>query len=202
MVVVKALVPIVRDLLGTFVFVALFLTTHNIYIATSIGISLVIAQTVLMRMRRRPIGALHWLSLVLISMFGGATILFHSAYFIMIKPSILWLALGAVMLRRDWMAPYLPPIVTENLADAKIVRAGYAYAALMLALAVLNATIVGLVKLDLCSAEFWAIYALIGPTVAQGVLLTVFYFCFRKEILASIDARKVAAQAPASAAEA
>jgi intracellular septation protein len=195
MIVLRALVPIVRDLLGTFLFVALFLGTHNIELATACGISLVLAQTVIMKLRHKPIGALHWLSLVLISMFGGATILFHSQYFIMIKPTILWLALGGVMLRRDWMAPYLPPIVTENLPDAKIVRAGFAYAALMLALAVINTAIVGLVRLDLCSAEFWAVYALVGPTAAQGVLLVVFYFCFRKEIIARIHERKTAAQA-------
>lgn len=190
MIVLRALVPIVRDLLGTFVFVALFLFTHNIELATACGISLVLAQTVLMKLRKRPIGALHWLSLVLISMFGGATILFHSRYFIMVKPTILWLALGVVMLRRDWMAPYLPPIVTENLPDAKIVRAGYVYAALMFVLAVINLAIVAFERFGFCSAEFWAIYALIGPTVAQGVLLVVFYFCFRGEILASIHARK------------
>jgi intracellular septation protein A len=190
MIVLKALVPIVRVLLGTFLFVALFLFTHNIELATACGISLVIAQTILMKLRHRPIGALHWLSLILISMFGGATILFHSQYFIMVKPTILWLALGAVLLRRDWMAPYLPPIVTDNLDDADIVRAGLAYAGLMFVLAVLNSVIVGLVWLDVATAEFWAVYALAGPTAAQAVLLAVFYFCFRKKVLARIRARQ------------
>lgn len=194
MLVVKALVPIVRDLLGTFLFVALFLTTHNISIATACGISLVLAQTVVMRLRQRPIGALHWLSLILICTFGGATILFHSAYFIMIKPTILWLALGGVMLRRDWMAPYLPPIVTENLDDAEIVRAGYAYAALMFALAIINLIVVALAWLEVCTQEFWAVYALVGPTLAQAALLAGFYFCFRKQIAERMAARAAAAQ--------
>lgn len=193
MIVLKALVPIVRDLLGTFLFVALFLATHNIELATACGISLVIAQTVLMQLHGKRIGALHWLSLILISMFGGATILFHSQYFIMVKPTILWLALGGVLLRRDWMAPYLPPIVTENLDDADIVRAGYAYAALMFALAVINTALVGLVWLNIASPEFWAVYALAGPTAAQGVLLVVFYYCFRNKVLARIRERKASA---------
>ena len=182
MMVLKALVPIVRDLLGTFVFVALFLGTHNIELATGCGISLVVAQTIWMYLRKKRIGALHWLSLILISFFGSATILFHSQYFIMIKPSILWLALGGVLLRRDWMAPYLPPIVTDNLDDAEIVRAGNAYAALMFALAVINTAVVGLVWLGVVSAEFWAVYALAGPIAAQGLLLIVLYLCFRKKI--------------------
>jgi intracellular septation protein len=189
MIVLKALVPIVRDVLGTFVFVALFFLT-DIYIATASGVTMVVAQTVWMRLRNRPIGALQWLSLVLISMFGGATILFHWPYFIMIKPSILWLALGVVMLRRDWMAPYLPPIVTENLDDHLIVRAGYGYAALMFVLAVIN-----LVVVWLASQKFWAVYALIGPASAQGALLVVFYFCFRKQIVARMRERQAQATA-------
>ena len=192
MVVIRALVPIVRDLLGTFVFVALFFTT-NIYIATAAGVGLVVAQTVYRHLKHRPIGALQWLSLILISTFGGATILLHSPYFIMVKPSLLWLALGVVMLRRDWMAPYLPPIVTENLDDHLIVRAGYAYAALMFVLAVANLGVVSLVWLDICSPKFWAVYALLAPPAAQGVLLTVFYFCFRKQITARILERKAQA---------
>jgi intracellular septation protein A len=187
MIILRALVPIARDLAGTFVFVALFFLT-DIYIATACGISLVVAQTVLSLVRGKRIGALQWLSLVLISMFGGATILFHWPYFIMVKPSILWLALGAVMLRRDWMAPYLPAIVTENLDDRLIVRAGYAYATLMFALAVMN-----LVVVWLASQKFWAVYALLGPTAAQLLLLVMFYFRFRKRIMVRIRQRKAAA---------
>ncbi len=138
MVVLKALVPIFRDLLATFVFVALFWLTDNIYVATAFGVVLGVCQNVWLHVRKRPVGPLQWLSLVLITTFGGATILFHNPHFIMIKPTLLWLALGIVLLRRDWMAPYLPPIVTENLDDHLIVRAGYAYAALMFTLAVMN----------------------------------------------------------------
>lgn len=186
MIVVRALIPILRDLLATFVFVALF-WTMGVYVATTVGISLVIGQTLWMHFRGHKIGALQWLSLVLISTFGTLTILFHRPHFIMIKPSLLWLALGIVMLRRDWMAPYLPPIVTENLDDRQIVKAGYAYSGLMFTLAVANVLVV-----KLASPNFWAAYALIGPTAAQGVLLLIFYFCFRKQIRASIEARKAA----------
>lgn len=183
MLVVKALIPILRDLLATFVFVALFWTV-GVYVATGVGVSLVIAQTIYMHMRGHKIGALQWLSLVLISVFGGLTILFHRPHFIMIKPSLLWLALGVVMLRRDWMAPYLPAIVTEHLDDRQIVRAGYVYSALMFTLAVVNVLVV-----KLASPNFWAAYALIGPTLAQAVLLVIFYFVFRKQILAGMRAK-------------
>jgi len=81
MLVVRALIPIARDLLATFVFVALFWTV-GVYIATAVGVSLVIAQTLYMHFTGKKIGALQWLSLVLISTFGGATMVFHNPHFI------------------------------------------------------------------------------------------------------------------------
>lgn len=190
MVVLKALVPIFRDLLATFVFVALFWATDNIYVATAFGVALGICQNVWMHVRRRPVGPLQWLSLVLITVFGGATILFHNPHFIMIKPTLLWLALGVVLLRRDWMAPYLPPIVTENLDDHLIVRAGYAYATLMFTLAVMN-----LIVAFWAGAKIWSVYALVAPAVSQWSLLITFYFLFRKRIAERMRERAaVAAQ--------
>jgi intracellular septation protein len=185
--VAKALVPIFRDLLATFVFVALFWITDNIFVATAFGMALGISQSLWTRLRGRSVGPLQWLTLVLITVFGGATILFHNPHFIMVKPTLLWLALGAVMLRRDWMAPYLPPIVTENLDDHLIVRAGYAYAALMLGLAVMN-----LVVAFAMSEKFWSVYALIAPAAAQLALLLALYFRFRKQISERIEARAAA----------
>lgn len=185
--VARALVPIVRDLLATFVFVALFWITDNIFVATAFGMALGVSQTAWTRLRGRAVGPLQWLTLVLITVFGGATILFHDPHFIMVKPTLLWLALGVVMLRRDWMAPYLPEFVTENLEDRLIVRAGYAYAALMFALAVMN-----LVVAYAMTAKFWSVYALVAPAAAQFALLLAFYFRFRRQIAERMQARAAA----------
>ncbi|HUO98778.1 MAG TPA: septation protein IspZ [Rhizomicrobium sp.] len=182
--VARALVPILRDLLATFVFVALFWITDNIFVATAFGMALGLSQTLWTRLRGRAVGPLQWLTLVLITVFGGATILFHEPRFIMVKPSLLWLALGIVLLRRDWMAPYLPPIVTENLDDRVIVRAGYAYATLMFTLAVMNLAVA-----YAASPKFWSVYALIAPAAGQMVLLLALYFRFRKRIESRIRAR-------------
>ena len=184
----RAVKPIFRDLLSTILFVSLFWLTNNIYLATAFGIGLGVTQTLWMRLTGRPVGPLQWVSLVLVTVFGTTTIVKHDPFYIMMKPTLVWLAVGAVMLRRDWMAPYLPPIVTENLDETEIVRAGYAYSTLMFVLAVLN-----LVVLWLATPKFWAVYALLGPTVAQGALLVVFYFCFRKKITARIRQRRAQA---------
>lgn len=180
----RAVRPLLHDLLSSLLFVALFLLTRDIYLATGFGIALGILQALWKRFHKHPIGPLQWLSLVLITVFGMTTIITHNPHFVMIKPTLLWLALGAVMLRRDWMAPYLPPIVTDNLEDPLIVRAGYAWATLMFVLAVMN-----LVVAFTMSPRFWAVYALIAPAVTQLALFTTQYFMFRKLVIEKIRAR-------------
>ncbi|MGA7676293.1 MAG: septation protein IspZ [Rhizomicrobium sp.] len=206
----RALRPIFRDMLSTFLFVSLFLLTGNIFWATSFGIAFGIAQTLWKKLKDRPIGPLQWLSLVLVTVFGMTTIITHDPFYIMMKPTLLWIALGAVMLRRDWMAPYLPPIVTENLDDHLIVRAGYAWAAVMFLLAVLNLVVAFMTTpkfLSLCAAlapdssqfiahtitpTFWAVYALIAPAASFLALLTAQYFMFRRHVIERIHARTAA----------
>jgi intracellular septation protein A len=183
----RAAVPILRDMLSTILFVALFWVTDNISLATGFGIALGLSQAIWMKWRRHPIGPLQWLSLALISVLGATTILTRNPHFVMMKPTLLWLALGAVMLRRDWMAPYLPPIVTDNLDDRLIVRAGYAWAALMFVLAAMN-TLVTFVM----SAKFWSVYALAAPSASFPALFAAQYLMFRKLVLARIKARRQA----------
>jgi intracellular septation protein A len=183
----RAAVPILRDMLSTILFVALFWATDNIYLASGFGIAFGLSQAIWMKWRRHTIWPLQWLSLALITVLGMTTILTGDRHFVMMKPTLLWLALGAVMLRRDWMAPYLPPVVTDNLDDRLIVRAGYAWAALMFVLAAMN-TLVAFVM----SAKFWSVYALLVPSGSFLVLLTAQYLMFRKLVLARIKARRQA----------
>jgi intracellular septation protein A len=206
----RAVKPIFRDLLSTILFVSIFWLTNNIYWATGFGIALGVTQTLWMRLTGRPIGPLQWVSLVLVTVFGTTTIVKHDPFYIMMKPTLVWLAVGAVMLRRDWMAPYLPPIVTENLDDRLIVRAGYAWAALMFVLAALNLVVAFMTTPTFLSMyavlapagaqfvartitpKFWSVYALIAPAIGQSALLATQYFIFRKHVIDQIRARAAA----------
>ncbi|MBU6296917.1 MAG: septation protein IspZ [Alphaproteobacteria bacterium] len=181
----RALKPLLRDLLSTLVFVGLLWTTGDIYWATGVGIALGIGQTLWYMHRGHAIGPLQWLSLVLVTVLGMTTILTANPHFIMVKPTIIALAIGAMMLRRDWMAPYLPPIVTENLDDREIVRAGYAWAALMFVLAVLN-----LLFAFLTSQLIWSWYLAVVPPLSYVGLLAVQYLMFRKHVLEKIRVRQ------------
>ena len=57
--------------------------------------------------------------------------------FVMLKPSVIYVVVGVVMLKRGWMNRYLPPIAQATVPDLGI-RFGYIWAGLMFFSAVLN----------------------------------------------------------------
>ena len=77
---------------------------------------------------------MQWMSLGLLVVLGGATMLTQSPRFKMIKPTIVHFAVATVMLRRGWILRYLPEIVLRNVPEPTMVAAGYAWAALLGAL--------------------------------------------------------------------
>jgi len=81
----------------------------DIYVATGVAIVASIAQIVYFKVRGR-ISAVHWLSLAIIVVFGGATLLLRDETFIKWKPTVLYslfavvLATGKVVFGRDLLA--------------------------------------------------------------------------------------------------
>jgi hypothetical protein len=74
-----------------------------------------------------------WASLGLVIVLGGVTLLTQDPRFVLAKPSLAHFAIGAIMLKRDWMLRYMPPIVAETIPDY-VRMAGYAWAILMFVL--------------------------------------------------------------------
>ena len=126
------------DLLSTIVFLVLYLVTGNLFVATGLAIAAGVAQIAWLKARGRAIDTMQWASLALVIVLGGMSIALHDGRFIMMKPSIAHFAIAGVMLRRGWMGRYLPRIATDNLRESMIVGAGYAWAALMVALGLAN----------------------------------------------------------------
>lgn len=70
----------------------------DIYVATAVAIVATIGQIGWLRWRTGKIEPMQWISLVVIVLFGGATLLAHDETFIKWKPTILyWLMGGALM---------------------------------------------------------------------------------------------------------
>ena len=129
-----ALRQLLSDFLSAIVFLVVYGLSDNIYLATAAAVGVAAAQVAIMKSRGQPIDAMQWLVLGLVLVLGAATLITSDSRFIMVKPSIIHCAVGAVMLRRGWMIRYLPPIARDNLPESVMVTAGYAWAALMFVL--------------------------------------------------------------------
>ena len=180
----QAFKPIGLDLLATIVFVTVFWLTGDIVMATASGVVAGIARFAYIKIRKQPVGPLQYLSVILVVVTGVTTIITKDPHFVMIKSSLISLAVAGVMLRTNWMAPYLPPIVTENLDRRVILWASRGWGMLLIALAIAN-TIVALEF----STNFWAWYASIVPTSAQLLAFALQYVIFRTLIRRSMRAR-------------
>lgn len=82
----------------------------GIYVATAVAIAASVAQIAYFHWRRGKVQTVHWLSLAIIVLFGGATLAFHNETFIKWKPTALYwlfgaiLAVGRLAFRRNLMA--------------------------------------------------------------------------------------------------
>ncbi|OZI39206.1 septation protein A [Bordetella genomosp. 1] len=73
----------------------------DIYFATKVAIAASVLQIAWLKIRRKPVDAMNWVSLIVIVLFGGATIYLHSDTFIKWKPTVLyWLFGGALLFSR------------------------------------------------------------------------------------------------------
>jgi intracellular septation protein len=69
----------------------------DIYVATGVAIAATVLQIVWIRLHHGKVDPMQWVSLAIIVLFGGATILLHDDMFIRIKPTILYWVLGGVL---------------------------------------------------------------------------------------------------------
>jgi intracellular septation protein len=134
----QALSHLLNDLLSAILFFAIYLISGNIILAAAIGIAVGLAQLAGMKLAGRRIEPMQWMILGLVVVLGTATILTQSPRFMMMKPSIGHFAVAAIMLRRGWMIRYLPEIAIQNLPESVPIAAGYAWAALLASIGIVN----------------------------------------------------------------
>jgi intracellular septation protein len=161
------------DFLSTIVFLALYLITGNVMLATGVAIAGAMVQVVHARVKREPLGFMTYASLALVIVLGGATLLTSDPRFVLAKPAIAHFAIGAIMLKRGWMLRYMPPLVAQTIPEY-VTLAGYAWAALMFALGLgtIAVALTGDIKL-------WAIYVSVVAVGAKVAAFAVQYVVFR-----------------------
>lgn len=69
-----------------------------IMLATAVAIVATVGQVLYQLARGKKVDAMLWISLVIITLFGGATIYFHNETFIKWKPTVLYWVFGAALL--------------------------------------------------------------------------------------------------------
>jgi len=126
------------DLASTLLFLAVFLLTHNTFLAVGLGMTLGLTQIAIQFVRRKTIDAMEWLSLFLVVTAGTATLLTDDPRFLLFKPSVIYVIVGIVMLKPGWMNRYLPAIVRTVAPDVGV-KVGYVWAGLMFVSAAVNA---------------------------------------------------------------
>ncbi len=94
---------------ATLFFLVLYLLTRNVALSVVLGMALGIAQIGWQLARGKPIDTMQWMSLFLVLGAGTVTLITNDPRFVMIKPSVIYLIVGIVMLKRGWMNRYLPP---------------------------------------------------------------------------------------------
>src|SRR6516162_2223307 len=169
-----ALKQLLSDFLSAIVFLIIYGSTENLYLATGSAIAVSLVQFAVFKIRGQPVDAMQWLVLGMVVVLGSATLITQDSRFIMVKPSVVHFAVGAVMLRRGWMMRYLPPVVRDNIAASVLVGSGYAWAALMFALGALNIVIALTLPF-----RVWAWFISVGAIGAKIVAFLVQYAVFR-----------------------
>ena len=161
------------DFFSTIVFLALYLITGNVVLATSVAIAGAVAQVIYSRIKGEPLAFMTYASLALVIVLGGATLLTNDPRFVLAKPAIAHFAIGTIMLKRGWMLRYMPPLVAQTIPEY-VTIAGYAWAALMFLLGtgVIAVASTGDLKL-------WAIYVSVVAVGAKVAAFVVQYVAFR-----------------------
>jgi intracellular septation protein A len=164
------------DFFSTIIFVVLYFTTGNVALATVVAVLGAVGQFVYARAKGQRLELMAYASVALVVVLGGATLITNDPRFVLIKPSIGHFAVGAIMLRRDWILRYVPPIVASTIPDYVRV-AGYLWAALMIVIGagVVAAALTGDIKV-------WTTYVLGIAPAAKLAAFVAQYVVFRLAI--------------------
>jgi intracellular septation protein A len=159
-------------------------------LATGVAIAAGLARIIYLRARKQPINAMQWMSLGLVVVFGTATLVTHNPRFMMAKPTIVYILIGAAMLQRGWMLPYMPPQGREHVRDEVTIRWGYVWAGLMFVTAALNAAFA-----VLASFAVWSGFIAIFPAASKIALFAVQFLSIRHMAIRRHRAQQSASQA-------
>ena len=161
------------DMAATLFFLVLFLLTNNVALSVALGMALGVGQMAWQFARKQPIDTMQWMSLFLVLGSGTVALITDDPRYVMIKPSVIYIIVGIVMLKRGWMNRYLPPIAIQWVPDIAVIF-GYVWSGLMFVSAVLNVV----VALNF-SVATWAVTMSIYGIVSKALMFLIGYAVMR-----------------------
>ena len=184
--------PLVNDLFSSIIFAALVALHVDLLIATALAIGIGIGHVLLLTMLRRPIARLQWASLALVLTLGTASLFLQDPRFLMAKPTIIYLILAAVMLKRGWMLRYMPPIAGRH-GEGPMIVFGYVWAGLMALTAAANLYTATFLP------AFWPAFMAVFPITSKLALFAVQYLTVQAIVKPKVIAERAAAMGQAAA---
>lgn len=161
-----ALGPMLFDSLGVLVFAVLLVAGAGIVTATIAGTIVALGVVGHELARGNKVAALQWISLVSVLLTAAATLFTGDPRFVMAKPTIVYLIVGTVMLRKGWLNRYILPDQLALVGDV-MDRFGMIWAALMFASAGLNLVIA------IFFTAWWPLFIGIFPLASKFGLFAV-----------------------------
>ena len=150
------------------------------YVATGVAMAATFAQIGWVWFRHRKVDTMLWVSLGIITVFGGMTLIFHDETFIKWKPTVLYWVFAAVLL---FSAGALKKNLIRNMLEAQVklpellwVKLNLAWAGFFAVMGVLNLLVAFAFNFPI---SVWVNYKLFGGTgllllfaIAQGIFLS------------------------------
>ncbi|QCB53904.1 intracellular septation protein [Sphingopyxis sp. PAMC25046] len=161
-----AIGPMLFDSLGILVFAVLLVAGAGIVPATIAGTVVALGVVGYELARGKKVAALQWISLASVLFTAAATLFTGDPRFVMAKPTIVYLIVGSVMLRKGWLGRYIPPEQLAIVGDV-MDRFGMIWAALMFTSAALNLVIA------LFFTAWWPLFIGIFPLASKFGLFAV-----------------------------
>jgi intracellular septation protein A len=160
------------DLAATVVFLLVLLGTRALSLSVACGMALGFAQIGWRYACSKPIDVMQWMSLAAVLGSGAATLISHDPRFLMVKPSVIYVVVGLIMLKPGWMNRYLPSSTRETVPDIALAF-GFAWSGLMFISAAVNLFVALTFSVMAWSAAMtlWGILSKAGLAIFQHAIM-------------------------------
>jgi len=129
------------------------------------------------------LGCVGLVSLALVLVFGAASLVLHDIRFLMAKPTLIYLILTVMMLKRGWMLRYMPAVAIGH-GEGPMIVFGYVWAGLMALTGAANLVVA--VRFP----DIWPAFLAIFPTTSKMVLFAVQFATVRHLTIRSVRAQR------------